>query len=124
MSISPIFIYISGPYSAPKIEKNQNVRQHIILQNIQKANNIALAIVKKGHIPFVPHTMMRDWGDVHQISRNKVLKVCHKWVEKCDALFFINSSDGADSEYNVAKDLNLTIYRNLDEIPNCDFFKN
>lgn len=113
----PMFIYVSGPYSPPASETDLTQREKIIEENVKKANEVALAIASKGHFPFVPHTMMHGWEDIHRVPREQALQICHKWVEKCDALYFIKSSAGAESERQVAVRRNLPIYRNLDDIP-------
>ena len=114
-----MFIYISGPYSAHGSINDINLKKQAITDNIKSANDIALKILKKGHIPFVPHTMMQGWEDIHEIPRDQALDICHKWVEKCDALFYIAPSKGADSERLLASSLGLLIYRNLDDIPDA-----
>lgn len=113
-----MFIYVSGPYSPSSDEKDPDKREKIIDKNIRKAEEVALDITKKGHFPFVPHTMMRGWEDGGKVSREKALQICHKWIERCDALFFIAPSAGAESERQVAVKLSLPIYRNIEDIPN------
>jgi len=116
MLIKPMFIYVSGPYSPPISEANEEAKKEVIEKNIKIANETALALVRKGHIPFVPHTMMRGWEDIHQVPRKLALEICHRWVEKCDALYFIASSNGAESEREIAKSLGMPIYYDLSEI--------
>jgi|688.fasta_scaffold403896_3 hypothetical protein len=120
----PMFIYVSGPYSSPTSETDEAKKREIIEKNINIANEAALALVRKGHIPFVPHTMMRGWEDIHQVPRELALEICHRWVEKCDALYFIAPSNGAESERQIAISLDMPVYYNLDEIDtlNTDFF--
>ena len=114
----PLFIYVSGPYSAQL--KGQDEEQQI-KKNIQTANAFALEIVAKGHYPFVPHTMMQHWEDHLQLSREQVLNICLAWVSKCDALFFINTSKGAELEKELAENLNLKVYYRLEDIPVAEF---
>ncbi len=104
-----MFIYISGPYSAPSNE--------IIEKNIMKARDAAIMIAKKGHYPFIPHTMMRGWEDVYKVSRESVTQICLKWLEKCDAIYILASSPGAELERHLAVRLNLQVYYNIDDIP-------
>lgn len=115
ISSRPMFIFISGPYSAPDKEGKQ--KQDEIDQNIAKANEIAVEIAKKGHFPFVPHTMMRGWEDTGEVERSRALNIGKKWIKKCDALYFIKESGGAEEERQVAVELNLPIYRNLNDVP-------
>lgn len=112
-----MFIYISGPYSPRDNITDIDLKEQAIKENIKRANDVALKITNKGHIPFVPHTMMQGWEDIHRVPRDQALNICHKWVEKCDALFFMAPSKGADSERQLATKLGLPIYRSLDDIP-------
>src|SRR5260370_438388 len=105
----PMYIYISGPYSAPP-NAPASTKQQTIDANISKADEIAVAIAKKGHFPFVPHTMMRGWEDMGKVERSCALNICKKWVEKCDALYFIAESEGAEIERQLAVCLSLPVY--------------
>jgi len=104
-----MFIYVSGPYQAASTEG--------IAANVQDANCIAMAITQKGHIPFIPHTMMAGWEGNGFVSRERILDICLKWVDKCDALYFIETSDGAEKERIAARQRGIPIYRNLDDVP-------
>jgi hypothetical protein len=110
-----MFIYVSGPYSARATE--DTAKKNEIDANVKAANAAAIAIAKKGHFPFVPHTMMRGWEDEENVDRTLALNICKKWVEKCDALYFIATSPGADIERGVAEGLHIPIYFNLNNIP-------
>jgi hypothetical protein len=116
-SVGPMYIYVSGPYSPPPTLSDAAEKAKAIEDNIKKADEYAREIIKKGHIPFTPHTMMKGWEDVHNISREAALDISFKWLEKCDALFFIAPSKGADDERSHAVQLNLPVYRNLEDIP-------
>ena len=113
-----MYIYISGPYSAPPDESG-STKQQTIDVNISKADEIAIEIAKQGHFPFVPHTMMRGWEDTQKVERSRALNICKKWVEKCDALYFIAESAGAEEERQVAVSLALPVYRDLKDIPDA-----
>lgn len=116
MPNTPMFIYVCGPYSPPATERDKSRRNEIIEKNIYAANEIALSLIRKGHVPFVPHTMMKGWEDIYQVPRERALEMCHLWVQKCDALYFIASSYGADSEREIAIKLNIPVFYSLDDI--------
>lgn len=111
------YIYVSGPYS-PTAEEAAADKDAAIQNNIEKARNIAFALMRKGHIPFVPHTMMEGWEDRYSIDRNTAIELCEQWVARCDAFFFIGSSPGAEQERKVAVKRGLPIYRNIEDVPN------
>lgn len=114
--VRPLFIYVSGPYSAPA-DLDPEARQAKIAKNIEAANSCALDLAEKGHIPFVPHTMMSGWEDTHNMPRETAMNICHQWVDKCDALFYMASSPGADAEHKRAVRRALPIYRSLEDVP-------
>jgi hypothetical protein len=111
-----MFIYVSGPYS-PAASVAASERDAVIRANIDRANSIALELVSCGHIPFVPHTMMAGWEERYAVAREVAMDVCHRWVERCDAIYVIASSPGADSELRVALEAGLEVFRALDEVP-------
>jgi hypothetical protein len=102
-------IYVAGPYSAPKGMTEEAAKAQID-KNIAEADNKALDLVKLGHTPFVPHTMMRDWENENKATREEVHRVCNEWIAQCDALLFLGSSPGADMERAVAESLGLPIF--------------
>ena len=102
-------IYVAGPYGASTSEQ--------IKANISRANEGALEIAKKGHIPFVPHTMLSGWEDEFRVERPVVTGICQAWLEACDAFVYLGSSPGADGELELAKRLGLRIFHSLDEVP-------
>lgn len=113
----PLYFYISGPYSPPSEAVEHNKGGKIIEENIRMADDIARAIAAKGHFPFVPHTMLRGWEDIHKMPRKLIMNICHNWIERCDALYFIANSVGADSERQIAVQLDLPVYEDLKDIP-------
>lgn len=112
-----LYIFVSGPYSPPADEICNDKRKIITEENIRKADEIARALTAKGHFPFVPHTMYRGWEDYYKVPHKLVMNTCYSWIKKCDALYFIASSPGADSERQIAIQLNLPIYKTIKEIP-------
>jgi len=113
-----MFIYISGPYAPPSEERDAQTRKKIAEENVANANSAALAIADMGHIPFVPHTMLLGWED--DASRDLVMHICHRWLEKCDALYFIGPSQGADSERELARLMKIPIYYEFEDIPKVE----
>ncbi|MCP3934581.1 MAG: DUF4406 domain-containing protein [Actinomycetia bacterium] len=113
----PLHIYVSGPYTPSLSDRQAGREAEAIERNVVRANRVALDLAKRGHYPFIPHTMMKGWEDVHRMSTEQILDICLKWVERCDALFFIEESTGARSELDYATKLGLRIFDDLDEVP-------
>lgn len=111
--MSPMKIYCAGPYSA-----DTEVGR---LDNVKKAFDVALVLMKKGHYPYIPH--LSHFLDVYaqekeiNLSWEYWMQFDDAWVLGCDALFYIASSRGADIELARAKELGIKIFTSLDEVP-------
>ena len=114
-----MFIYIGGPYR-DRADSDDRVNE-----NISKANEAAREVARKGHVPFVPHTMMRNWHKDKRVSQNKVLIIGCAWLGKCTArsgeiaggFLYLGPSEGADIELAMAKVLGLQVFTSIDQIP-------
>ncbi len=111
-----MFVYVSGPYSSP-VGTPAGEGEEAIAANVRRANAVALELVGMGHSPFVPHTMMFGWEDRDGVAREDAMRVCRDWVGRCDAIFVIGSSPGADAELEVAEEHGLSVYRSMGEVP-------
>lgn len=111
-----MIIYISGPYSADTNEGK--------LQNTQTAIDVGIELIRKGHTVLIPH--LSHYTDM----RAQELGIEFSWeiwieqdlaiLEKCDAMFYIASSKGADIEKEYAERLGLPIYCDLLELANIN----
>ena len=115
-TVRAMYVYVSGPYSAPN-DVPAGERASIIEQNIQAANEAGLALLRAGHFPFVPHTMMAHWEDRYGVEREPALDVCIAWVRRCDGLLVLGSSAGAHAEVEAAVEAGLPIYHSLAAVP-------
>ncbi len=104
-------IFVSGPYSgdAEQIENN-----------VSAANEAGKRLLRKGHLPFVPHTMMKGWQGSEGISWEDVVDADLAWLEQCDGFLFLGPSRGSNLELKRAKRLGLRIFNTIDEIPDSD----
>lgn len=109
----PKWIYVSGPYTADTDEE--------IKANVHKAIKVAVSIFKKGHYPIVPH--LSYWLDAAnrvaglEMSWHDWMKLDIELLKKCDALFYIAPSKGANIEKETAISLNKPVYTDTEEIP-------
>lgn len=111
-----MLIYVSGPYGADT-EAGK-------LANTEIAINVGLELMKKGHTVIIPH--LSHYVDMMAIKRGIDIP-WEKWMEqdldileRCDVLYFIGSSRGADIELEHALDFGLEVYRSLGEVPCCE----
>jgi len=112
-------IYVAGPYS-PKT-KNTHTAVQEVAHNVDKAIEVAVKLIEKGHYPFVPHlshyihvnpACTKDYGNWYYDFDNSFL------IHWAEALFYIEPSFGADNEVKLAMKLGLPVFYSLDEVPN------
>ena len=121
--VKSLRIYVAGPYSA-KTKADHILTAHTVIQevarNVDKAIEIGLSLIEKGHYPFIPHLShyihtnhfcKKDYGYWYYEFDNTFL---YNWAE---ALYYISSSGGADAELELAKKLGLQVFYNLDDVP-------
>lgn len=105
-------IYIAGPYTADS--------EQVIERNVQTAIDAGIALVLRGHAPFIPHLThfvdqrCREIGIA--IHWDTYLTWDLEWLELCDAVLCLGNSRGSDIEVAAAQKWGKRIYRSLDEI--------
>ena len=106
-------IFVAGPLSA--------VNGFVRTDNINRAMDVGFELMLKGHQPFIPHLSqffddyLEDGGVT--VSYERWLSWTCAWLPSCDALYFIDSSPGANRERALAEQLGLPIYESLEEVP-------
>ena len=101
-----MIIYVSGPYSLGDVSKN-----------IRRACLAGDAILRKGHIPFIPH-LSHLWHLISPKTWEEWLRIDTALIGLCDALLRLpGESKGADLEVAEAKKLCMFIYYAVEEIP-------
>ena len=100
-------IYIAGPYTKGDVAVNVN-----------KAIKAADKLIDKGHLPYVPH-LTHLWHIVSPKPYDFWMyldgTIITYWAEAILRLEGV--SLGADNEIDMAKDMHLTIYYDIDDIP-------
>lgn len=110
----PLRIYVAGPLSAD----HEHQRQH----NIDCAMDAGIAIIQRGHYPYVPH--LSGYMDERAISRDILIEyeqwmaLDYVWLDKCEALLYLGSSPGADRELKQAENSGKRVFYSLAEVPN------
>lgn len=118
-----MLIMIAGPYRS-----GTGNDPKLIQQNMERLEAMALPIFRKGHVPmigeWVANPLIRlagstEIGDV--IFRELQYPTAHRLLTKCDAILRITGeSKGADQDVELAKELGLKVYYDLDEIPEAN----
>lgn len=110
-------IYIAGKYSA--------TTEEVVSYNVDRAIEAGLEIYKRGHIPFIPHLtkMVSDFNrmlDFPDLKWEEYMAWCLEYLKRCDALFYLSSSKGADIELIYAQKRGMKVYFSLDDIPKAE----
>ncbi len=117
---TPLLILISGPYLS-----GTNGEESAIAANLQRMEDYAFPIYKKGHLAVVGEwfawpIIRQAGGDSHSSPHFNEYQypVAHRLLEKCDAVLRIpGASRGADLEMEKARAMGKRIFMNLEEIP-------
>jgi len=113
-------ILIAGPYRS-----GTNNDLQLIHQNMERLEAMALPIFRKGHIPmigeWVANPLIKLAGSKavgDEIFKEIQYPTAHRLLTKCDAILRIEgASKGADQDVEIAKELGLKVYYNLEDIP-------
>lgn len=109
-------IYIAGPYTP--VNTDQHDAPRIVHKNVIKAIRAGIKVIKKGHIPFIPHlTHFIHLETEEPLSKEFYYEYDLEWLKLCDAFLYLDSSEGADKELQIAETLGLKIFNSIDEIP-------
>jgi GDP-mannose pyrophosphatase NudK len=117
---SPMLILIAGPYRS-----GTNDDPDLIRKNVADMESYALPIFRAGHIPILgewlalPLVVLAGSRNIGDESFNEIFHpIAVRLLEKCDAVLRVGGpSAGADEMVRVARNLGLTLYNTLAEIP-------
>ena len=105
----PLLIFVAGPYtnpSAPERERNVSI-VHQVVKNL----------IKKGHFILECHSLEHAFSADNELMHADFLRQTLNWLDKCDAIYFVSPSPGANLELTRAKVLGIRIFHSLEEIP-------
>ena len=109
-------IYVAGPYTPSGTDIHDAAR--VAHKNTIKAIKAGISIIKKGHIPFIPHlTHFIHLETEDPLPATFYYEYDMVWLQFCDALLYLGNSTGANREVRWAEQNGLKIFRSLDEIP-------
>jgi len=117
-----MMILIAGPYRS-----GTNNDPDLIKKNLNNLESMALPIFRKGHIPMIGEWVAnplielggsKEIGD--EVFTEIQYPVAHRLLTKCDAILRIEGeSKGADQDVKIGEALGLTIYHDVNEIPDA-----
>jgi hypothetical protein len=106
-----MIIGVAGPYSANTEEQKQ--------KNLDEMIDYAAKILEKGHIPIIGVLAALDIVSKSKVvDRYKaIMDISMTVIDKCDALFLIAESPGANRERDLILSKGYRVYTDLSEIP-------
>ena len=118
-----MMILIAGPYRS-----GTNDDPTLIQKNVEEMESFALPIFRMGHIPMLgewlalPLVHLAGSQKIGDAAFNDVFHpIAVRLLEKCDAVLRVGGpSAGADEMVRVGRELGLTIYTKVAEIPHAE----
>ena len=115
-------ILIAGPYRT-----GTNDDPELLAQNVRFMETFALAIFRAGHIPIVGEWLALPLVQLARSLRigdgpfNEIFHpIAIRLLERCDGILRVGGpSAGADEMVRVGRQLGLSVYSAVDEIPGC-----
>jgi hypothetical protein len=109
-------IYVAGPYCPHEGDIHDAIT--IAAQNTKRAIQAGIQLIKKGHLPYIPHLS----HFIHQESEEPLpreywYRADFEWLRDCHALLLIGHSKGADAELAWAIEHDMKVYYSIDEVP-------
>jgi hypothetical protein len=104
-------IGVAGPYSHPTEEGR--------LKNLETLNRAAAAVFERGHVPLIGVNAALEVLRYAKFDdyREAMMKISLEVIARCDALYFIGESPGANRERDLAVQKGIPVYYRIDEIP-------
>jgi len=111
-----MLFYVAGPLSG----QDGKIGAY---SNVVKAVEVAEQLYGKGHHAYVPHLTVFQHKIIRRFKPDYV-PTYERWlsfdfdlIKRCDALFYISSSPGADKEKEFAESLGIPVYLSIKEVP-------
>lgn len=101
-------VYVAGPYRGKS--------EHEVVQNIRRAEALALEVWREGAACICPHKNTALFGGAHGLSDSVWLKGDLELISRCDAVIMTpdyERSAGAIDEMNLAYRLGLPVFRDM-----------
>ena len=109
MSRRDIIVFVIGPYRADS--------EWEVVQNIRKAEAMALDVWREGFTAICPHKNTAMFGGA--LPDEAWLIGDREILSRCDAVILVDGykySSGSISEINIAKSLDIPIFEDINEL--------
>lgn len=99
-------IYVAGPYRSPTV--------HGILENIRRAESVALKVWQSGHAALCPHLNSAFFDGA--VSDSNFLQGTITMLQHCDAVVLVtgwSNSSGTKAELKFCRENNIPVFENI-----------
>ena len=122
-SKSSLMVLIAGPYRSGTGDDPEKMAQ-----NLRSLESAALPLYRAGHIPLIGEwlalPLLREAGSKRPgdaIYDEILYPIANRLIQRCDAVLRLPGvSKGADEDVRLAKELGLTVFTDLAQIPGCE----
>ena len=114
-----LIVLVTGPYRS-----GTNNDPGRMKANLRKMEDAALRLFRAGHIPFIgewvaqPLLKVAGAKKICDPKANEILyPVAVRLIRKCDAILRLpGDSEGADGDVRIARQLNIPVYYDLEQL--------
>ncbi len=111
---SGLRIYIAGPYG-----NNDDIKK---LRNVARARVAGAELYRRGHIPFIPHTMTQDFElQFPDIAYDVYIDTDIVWLGLCTGILMLKGwekSNGSRIELTWAREHGKIVFWDVEDVPN------
>jgi hypothetical protein len=119
---SSLMILIAGPYRS-----GTNDDPEKMAANLRALESVALPLYRAGHIPLIGEwlalPLLREAGSKKPgdaIYEEILYPIANRLITRCDAVLRLpGSSKGADEDVRLAREIGLSVFTSLAEVPGC-----
>ena len=109
-------VFVSGPLTdGDTLSDGRRRGSNKVYYNMMDALYVTIKLMDMGLMAYTPHLsyyLQRSWPRDYK----DWIRVSLYWLDKCDALYRIGPSKGADIELEYALNHEITILHNMDEV--------
>ena len=115
-----MIVLIAGP-----VRSGTHGDERRMHENLARMEQAALGVYRKGHIPVIGEWLAFPLSTAagstrigDEISESFLYPVAHRLLTRCDAVLRIEgTSNGADNDVRIARELGLAVYHTLGDVP-------
>ena len=117
-----LMILIAGPYRS-----GTNDDPEKMAANLRALESVALPLYRSGHIPLIGEwlalPLLREAGSKKPgdaIYEEILYPIANRLITRCDAVLRLpGASKGADEDVRLAREIGLSVFTSLAEVPGC-----